>query len=80
VEDEETLKTGALVGQLTNAIKNQVDNFFADGVVTTSVVVGGILLASDQLLWVEELAVGTSTNLICTSTQTQLINLHHQPQ
>jgi len=32
--------------------------------VTAGVVVGGILLAGDELLWVEELAVGTSADLI----------------
>ena len=36
----------------------------ADGVVTSGVVVGGILFACDQLLRVEELAVGSSTDLI----------------
>jgi hypothetical protein len=32
--------------------------------VTTGEVVGGILLSGDELLWVEELAVGTSSDLI----------------
>ena len=36
----------------------------AHGVVAPGVVVGGVLLARDQLLGVEELAVGASTNLI----------------
>jgi len=67
VEQEETLETGALVSQLTDAIKHQVDQLLADGVVTSGVVVGGILLASDQLLGVEQLAVGTSTNLVYNS-------------
>jgi len=35
-----------------------------DSVVSPGVVVGGILLATDQLLRVEELAVGPSSNLI----------------
>ncbi len=34
------------------------------GVVSPSVVVGGILLAADQLLGVEELTVGPSSNLV----------------
>ena len=35
-----------------------------NGVVTTCVVVGSILLATDHLLGVEELAIGTSADLI----------------
>ena len=37
----------------------------AHGVVAPGVVVGGVLLARDQLLRVEELTVGASTDLIC---------------
>ena len=64
MEDEEALKTCALVGQLTDAVKDQVDDLLANGVVASGVVVGGIFLTGDQLLGVEQLAVGASTNLI----------------
>ena len=70
VEDEEALETGALVGQLADTIQNQVNDLLADGVVATGVVVGCILLASDQLLGVKQLTVCTSTNLICTPSRT----------
>ena len=53
MEHKESLETSALVGKLANAIQNQVDDFFANGVVATSVVVGGILLAGDELFGVE---------------------------
>jgi hypothetical protein len=43
VEDEETLKAGAVIGQLADAVEDSVNKLLADGVVTTSVVVGGIL-------------------------------------
>ena len=33
-------------------------------VVTTGVVVGGILLSGDELLWVEELSVGSGSDLV----------------
>ena len=65
VEDQEPLETSALIGKLTDPVEDQVDNLLSDGVVTTSVVVGSILLASDELFRVEELAVGASANLIC---------------
>jgi hypothetical protein len=64
VEDQEALETSALISQLADAVKYKVDDFLANGVVTTGVVVGGIFLASDQLLRVEELAVGTSADFI----------------
>ena len=64
MEDQETLKTGTLISQLPDSVKNKVDNFLTNGVVTTSVVIGGIFLASDQLFRVEQLAIGASSDLI----------------
>lgn len=64
VKHQEALQTCALVSQFANAVKNQVDNLLANGVVATSVVVGSIFFAGDQLLWVEQLSVCASTNLI----------------
>ena len=34
VEYEESLKSGALISQLTNAVQDNVDDFFSDRVVT----------------------------------------------
>merc|ERR1712023_193668 len=48
VEDEEALETGAVVGQLADAVEDEVNDLLADGVVATSVVVGGVFLAGDQ--------------------------------
>ena len=64
VEDEESLKTGAVISQLSEAVQAQVDDLLTDGVVTTGEVVGGILLTGDQLFRVEELTVGTGTDLV----------------
>merc|ERR1719326_88511 len=64
VVDEETLETSAVVRKLAYSVKDKVDNFLANGVVTTGVVLGGILFAGDQLLGVVQLAVGTSADLI----------------
>jgi len=67
VEDQEALETSAVVGQLAEAVKHKVDDLLADGVVTTGVVVGGILLAGDELLRVVELAVGASADFVAHS-------------
>ena len=64
VEDEETLETGARVNELPDPVKNHVDDLLPDGVVAASVVVGGVLLPGHQLLRVEELTVGSSSNLV----------------
>jgi hypothetical protein len=64
VEDEETLETSAVIGELADTVEGEVNNLLTDGVVTTGVVVGGILLTGDQLLGVEELTVGTGADLI----------------
>merc|ERR1711934_907645 len=64
VEDHEALKTGTLVGELTEAVECEVDDLLAHGVVATSVVVGCVLLAGDELLWVVELTVGSGADLI----------------
>merc|ERR1719436_535945 len=64
VVDEETLQTSAVVRELAYSVKNEVDNFLANGVVATGVVIGGVLFARDQLLGVVQLAVGTSADLI----------------
>lgn len=64
MEDQEALKTCALVGQLANSVQDEVDDLLANGVVATGIVIGSIFLACDELLRVEELAVGTSANLI----------------
>jgi len=64
VEDEETLETCTLISQFSDSVKDKVDDFLSDGVVTSGVVVGGIFFASDELFRVEELSVGSSSDLI----------------
>jgi len=67
VENEETLKPSALVGQFPDPVQNQVDDFLSNSVVATSVVVGSILLAGDQLFGVEQLPVSASPHFINNS-------------
>lgn len=64
MEDQESLQAGALVSKFADAVQYQVDDFLSDGVVTTSVVVGGIFLASDELFGVEQLTVSSSSDLV----------------
>ena len=57
VEHKESLKAGAVVSELTDAIKDEINNLLSDGVMTTSIVVSGILLAIDDLFGMVELTV-----------------------
>lgn len=50
--------------QFADPVQHQVDDLFADGVVTSGIVVGGVFLAGDELLRVEKLSVGSCPHLI----------------
>ena len=47
--DEPHLEASAVVGQVANAVQDEVDDLLADRVVPARVVVGGVLLARDEL-------------------------------
>jgi len=64
VEDEETLETSALIGELSDSIEAEIDDFFTNGVMSSGEVVGGVFFTGDELLWMEELSVGSCSNLI----------------
>lgn len=51
--------------QLADPVQYWVDDLLANGVVTTGIVVRGILFPSDELLWMEELPVWAISDLIC---------------
>ena len=67
VEDEESLESGTLISQFSDPVQAVVNNLLSDGVVTTSVVVGSVLFATDELFGVEELSVGSSPHFINNS-------------
>merc|ERR1719272_591279 len=64
VEDEETLETSALIGELADSVEAEIDDLTSDGVMSSGEVVGGVLLSGDELLGVEQLSVGSGTDLI----------------
>ena len=55
VEDQETLESSTVVGQLPDPVEAKVDNLLSDGVVSTGVVVSGIFFSTNDLLGVVEL-------------------------
>jgi len=58
------LETSTLISKLSNAVKDKVNNFFANGVMTTSVVISGVLLTSYKLFRMKQLAISSSSNFI----------------
>mmetsp|Transcript_18076 Transcript_18076/g.56316 ORF Transcript_18076/g.56316 Transcript_18076/m.56316 type:complete len:464 (+) Transcript_18076:891-2282(+) len=64
IEHEEALQARAVVRELADAVEHEVDDLLADRVVAARVVVGGVLLARDELLGVKELAVRACAHLV----------------
>jgi len=64
VEDEETLETSTLVSKFSDSVETEINNFFTNGVMTSGEVVGSIFFTRNELFWVEELSVGTSSDLV----------------
>ena len=58
------METCALIGKLSDSVEAEIDDFLTNGVVTSGEVVGGIFLTRDELLWMEELSVGSGSDLI----------------
>ncbi len=64
VEHKEALETGAVVGKFSDSVEAEIDDFLSDGVVSSGEVVGGIFFSWDELFGVEELSVGSGSDLI----------------
>merc|ERR1712032_528508 len=64
MEEKESLETSALVSKLTNTVQDKIDNLLSDGVVASGVIVGGVLLAVDELLRMIELFVSSHSGFI----------------
>ena len=64
MEHEEALETSAVVGELSDSVEAEIDDFFTDGVVSSGEVVGGIFFSRDELFGVEELSVGSGSDFI----------------
>ena len=64
VEDQESLESGAVVGEFSDSVQAEIDDLSTNGVVTSGEVVGSVLLSRDELLWVEELSVGSRSDLV----------------
>lgn len=66
-EQEEALDAGSLLGHAPHPVQHQVYHLGAHRVVPAREVTGGVLLAADQLLGVEQLTVRARADLICNN-------------
>jgi len=64
VEDKESLESSALIRELSDSVEAEINDFLTNGVMSSGEVVGGILLSGDELFWMEELSVGSGSDLI----------------
>jgi len=64
MEDEEALKSDAVLGQFADSFQHEVNDLFADRVVTASIVIGRILLSVDHLLRMKQTAIRAHANLV----------------
>jgi hypothetical protein len=65
VENQKSLQPGTLIGELANAVEDEVNNLFANGVMAASIIIGRVFFASYQLLGMEKLSVDTGSDLVC---------------
>jgi len=64
MEHQEPLKPSAVISKLPDTIQAQIHNLFPNGIMASGKVVGGVFLAADELLRVEQLAVGSGSDLV----------------
>lgn len=68
VEEEEALQTLAAVRHAAQSVDDRIQHRLADGVEAAGVVVGGVLVARQQLLGVVEVPVLAGPHLVCPGT------------
>jgi hypothetical protein len=64
MEDEEALKSCALVSQFSDSVQHKVNDLFANSVMSSSIIVSCVFLSGDQLFWVEQLSVSSSSHFV----------------
>ena len=58
------METSTLISEFSDSVEAKINNFLTNSVMSSSEVVSGIFFTRDQLFWVEELSVCTSSNFI----------------
>ena len=64
MEQKETLQTCAHISKLPNSVQNKINNLLTNSIMSSGIIVSGILLAIDQLFRMEKLAVSSTSCLV----------------
>jgi len=64
MEHQKSLETRAVIGQFSDSVQTEVDDFFTDCVMSTGEIVSGVFLSGNQLFWMEKLSVGSGSYFI----------------
>lgn len=59
-----TLQSSAVFGQTPNSVQNEINNFFANCIMPSGIVVRCVFFSSDHLFWMEQMLISTSTYLV----------------
>ena len=70
MENKEALRAAGNLHLLPDPVHHALQNLLAHGVVTPGEVVGGVLLARDETVWVVERLVGPGPELLQTKILT----------
>lgn len=65
MENQEALQARAIANQFPNTVHRGIYHIMSNGVMSTGIVVGGILFPTQHLAGVEQLLIHPSSNLIC---------------
>ena len=60
----EKAKRQVVAAQISDSVEAEIDDFLTNGVMSSGEVVGSIFFSGDELLWMEELSVGSGSDLI----------------
>jgi hypothetical protein len=64
MENNKSLKARALIRQATDLVHAKINLLFANGIMTASIIVGSVFLASDELIRMKQLSISSSPYLI----------------
>ena len=65
MKDQESLEAASIVSQLPDLVSSSIDHLFANGVVSTGIIIRCIFLPSQQKVTFEQSSVISSLDLIC---------------
>jgi hypothetical protein len=73
VEDKKSLKSATVFCKFADAIQHKVDKFFPNGVMSSGVVVCGVLFPTDHLFGMKQTTVSSRSHFVCSSKYEEIV-------